>query len=146
MKWSRLFPREWRDEFGADFDATVAMSDPDWKSVLDIVVAAARAHEPLSLILAWCGAAWLNVAAAEVQWAAGWLVLSCAVLAATGPRSAVGKSLLVFTAIPLSSAVWHVSPGHQIHETLVALIPCAVGCLVGFAMAPLFEGRRAKGA
>lgn len=146
MRWSRLFPHDWRQEFGDEFDDTLAKARPGLRTALDVLWAAAKAHRLPTLVVLWAGAAFFNVAASEVQWCAGWLLASGAVLGWLGPRQAAGRALIVFSAVPLSSLVAGVSPGHPVYETLVALVPLGVGVVVGSALLAAFPPKRTRGA
>jgi hypothetical protein len=142
MRWSKIYPRAWQKQFGAEFDALNEMKPVGPRDVFDVVFHAVSAH--LATIgrlwlfaLCWATVAFFNVIAKEVQWPAGLLVLSCMILAIISPRAWFKNSLAMFTAIPISSLYFYQVPGihHEpLYKTAVALIPALIGAIIGLAL------------
>jgi hypothetical protein len=143
FRWSKLYPRPWRNEFGDEFDAMMEQVPISPKSVSDILAHALeervrRSGWFISAIPACLLIGWLNVVAIEVQWPAGALLVTCAVATATRPR-ALWKITVGFAAtIPLSNLYLYQIP-HIHHEpiinTIVDLVPAFAGSCVGFVIA-----------
>ena len=143
FRWSKLYPRPWRNEFGDEFDAMVEQIPISPKSVSDILAHALvervrRSGWFIAAIPACLLIGWLNVVAKEVQWPAGALLVTCAIATAMR-RRAFWKITFGFAAIiPLSSLYLYQIP-HIHHEpiihTIVALIPAFAGSIVGQVIA-----------
>ena len=91
MKWSRLYPRKWRAEFGDEFDAMLEGQRLTGTSVLDIVFHAGlerarNAMTSLPFVVAWATICFLNIVAKEVQWPAGALLLFTGIATALRPK------------------------------------------------------------
>lgn len=44
MRWSRLYPRAWRDRYGAEVDELLVRSGRPWRDRAGVVIAAAGQH------------------------------------------------------------------------------------------------------
>lgn len=142
IRYSRLYPRAWQNEFGEEFDALNEMRTLRLLDVADILSRAigmrlASVMVSLPLVGAWIAIAFLNLAAKEVQWAAGGLLALSGILAAMRPRRWFAQSVCLFLAIPISSLYFYQVP-HIVHaplyKTAVALIPALVGGLGGLGL------------
>ena len=142
FRWSSLYPRVWREEFGDEFDAMLDMSGVTARQALDIVWNAMR-HRSVDSVAslpyagAWLLIALLNVVAREVQWPAGALLVTACVLTLWRRERWLRITLLLFSAIPISSLYYYQIPGihHEpIYKTAVALIPTFAGTCIGLLM------------
>ncbi|TMF86837.1 MAG: hypothetical protein E6I08_11420 [Chloroflexi bacterium] len=59
------------------------------------------------------------------------------------PRQAWLFALLLFAAIPISSA-WSGNAGHPLYETLIALIPAGLGAAAGYGVRTILVASRAS--
>ena len=143
FRWSMLYPRPWRKNFGDEFDAMMERISVTPKSMANILAHALLersrhsgwliASIPACLLIGW-----LNIVAIEVQWPAGALLITCAIATAIRPR-AFWKITFCFAAtIPISTLYLYQVP--QIHHeplihTIIALIPAFAGSFFGQAIA-----------
>ena len=142
MRWSKIYPRAWRKQFGTEFDAMNEMKPVGPRDVSNIVLHAASAHfaalgRQWLFALCWAVVAFFNIIAKEVQWPAVLLLLSCMILSIRSPKSWLKQVLAMFMAIPISSLYFYRIRGihHEpLYKTGVALIPAMVGALIGLAL------------
>ncbi len=142
VRWSKIYPRVWQEQFGTEFDAMNELKPVTPRDIPNVVFHAGLAH--LGAIgwiwlpaLCWAVVAFFNVIAKEVQWPAGFLVLSCMILTIRSPKAWLKHVLAMFTAIPVSSLYFYQLPGihHEpLYKTAVALIPALKGALIGLAL------------
>jgi uncharacterized membrane protein YfcA len=147
----RLYPESWRKRYGEEFVALLAASPWTWRALADVVLGAFDAHQRkggpqmrrlmlwglLAVIAAFLG--WLNYRASDdVQPVAAGLLLAGFAFSFWRPRLAWLFVLILWLAIPLSGVIAFANnyhPGllkpHPLYETLVALIPTALGAMVG---------------
>jgi|GEM_PF-6271057 len=139
FRWSSLYPRAWRKQFGDEFDAMLEMSGVPPQTAVDILWNAAKARcsfatQGLPLVAAWILVAWLNIYAREVQWPAAALVLTAFGLTVWHRKRWLQNMLLLFGSIPISSLYFYQIPGihHEpLYKTAIALIPAFVGASIG---------------
>jgi hypothetical protein len=147
----RLYPRLWRDRYGEEFTALLAGSPRTWRTAADIVLGALDAHKRnggkrmrrlipwtlLVLVAAVLG--WLNYHSSDdVQPVAAGLLLAGFGFSFWRPRLAWLFVAVLWLAIPISGVVadannYHpgLAKAHPLYETLVALIPTALGAIAG---------------
>lgn len=135
LKWSVLYPREWRREFGDEFDAMTEAAPLSVADRLDIVLhalAARWAHAAWTWpwLAAVLGCGFLNIAAREVQYAAGALLVGGVALAWLRPRRWPVSCGCLYAAI-LTSSAWGQAEGWlrvaPLYQTAVSLVPTLLG-------------------
>ena len=138
----------WRAEFGEEFDALVEHSGVSARDAIDICLRALHLRVTsstpfMALLVAWGVLSFMNIAATEVQWPAGALLLFSFIAALWQPSRWVRNSILLFLAIPVSSLYFYQIP-HIHHEplykTAVALVPAFIGALSGLAVQAVHGG------
>jgi hypothetical protein len=147
----RLYPRAWRARYADEFLALLLDSPRTWRTAADVILNAVDAHGRTGgkkmrrlvpwvlLVLVDVALGWLNYHATDdVQPVAAGLLVAGFGFAFWRPRQAWLFVPLLWLAIPLSSVVadaGNYHPGllkpHPLYETLVALIPTALGAAVG---------------
>ena len=142
IRWSKLYPQTWQEQFGEEFDEMNSMRGVRAKDVLDIAFHALALRlsglvRALPFLGAWIVVCFLNVCAKEVQWAAGALVICSAGATAMQPKKWLRNAFGFFVAIPISSLYLYqdASTKHApLYQTAVAFIPALVGALFGLAI------------
>lgn len=147
----RLYPRLWRDRYGEEFADLLAGTPKTWHTAADVVLGALDAHQrnggnrmrrliPWTLlVLVAAVVGWLNYHTSDdVQPVAAGLLLGGFGFSFWRPRLAWLFVVVLWLAVPLSSVVADANnyhPGltkpHPIYETLIALIPTALGAAAG---------------
>jgi hypothetical protein len=142
FRWSRLYPKKWRNEFGSEFDALMEERGCGLSDGFDILVHAAGARIGESrkrMLMAgfWAVTATFNVVAKEVQWTAGALLLFSAIATARNRKQWFWNAVRLFSAVPISTLYLYQRPGgyHEpLYQTSVALIPALIGSAIGYCM------------
>jgi hypothetical protein len=148
----RLYPRPWRERYGAEFELVLRGTPPGPGTIVDVVRGALDAHVrslrpgPLiRLALLALGAiaiGWLNFHATDdVQPVAAALLVFGFGFGAHRPGAAWLAALLLFAAVPVSQA-WANAAGYHpgvaaappLYETAIALIPALLGAYTGAAV------------
>jgi hypothetical protein len=145
----RLYPRRWRERYGDEVEALLDETPEEPLRTVDLARGAVDAHrrQGVGHILAAAAVllasdvaiGWLNYHASDdVQLVALALIVAAFGFAAWRPRWAWLFVLLLWFAVPLSSIVGYANNYHPglvkpapLYETLVALIPTALGALFG---------------
>jgi hypothetical protein len=146
----RLYPRDWRARYGEEFDVLLDVSPKGWRTKVDAVRGALDAHWrtpglmkrllPAVLLLAVdVVIGWLNYHAADdVQPVAAALIVAGFGFTFWRPRLAWLFIPALWLAVPASSVVGYAANYHPgvvkpapLYETLVALIPTALGAGAG---------------
>lgn len=143
----RLYPKPWRDRYGDEFSELLAASDEGWKTNADVARGALDAHRRtggwrmrrvvpwLLLVVVDLVIGWLNYHATDdVQVVAAALILAGFGFVLWRPRWAWLLIPALWLAIPASSIVAYATNYHPgvpkpapLYETLIALIPAALG-------------------
>jgi hypothetical protein len=148
----RLYPRRWRERYGAEFELVLRGTPPGLGTVMDVIRGAVDAHlrslRPGPLVrlalLALCAVVvgWLNFHATDdVQPVAAALQIFGFGFGAHRPRTAWLATLLLFAAVPVSqvwanAALYHsgMQAPAPLYETVIALIPTLLGAYSGAAI------------
>ena len=148
----RLYPRRWRERYGAEFALVLRGTPPGPGSVFDVVRGALDAHArevrrgPLLrlglLALAAFVVGWLNLHTTDdVQPVAAALLVFGFGFGAHRPGRAWLFALALFAAVPLSG-LWAQAVSYRpdvlghapLYESVVALIPALLGAYTGAAV------------
>jgi hypothetical protein len=160
----RLYPRAWRERYGEEFSDLLEASPANWHTVVDTARGAADARRreggftmrrlipAVLLVVVMAVIGWLNYHASDdVQPVAAALLLAGFGFTFWRPRLIWLFIPLLWVAVPASSIVGYAANYHPgipkpapLYETLVALIPTALGAAIG-AGAALLTGRAGKG-
>lgn len=145
----RLYPRRWRERYGDEVEALLDETPGEPRRTVDLARGAVDAHRRQGvghllvagavLLLSDVAIGWLNYHASDdVQVVALALVVAAFGFAAWRPRWAWLFVLLLWVAVPASSIVGYANNYHPglvkpapLYETLVALIPAAIGAFLG---------------
>jgi len=161
----RLYPRRWRERYGAEFEALLEDSRHGAGQVIDVVRGAldARAREarggvtrmkrfvPWTILVA-CDLliGWMNFHATDdVQAVAAALLGAGFGFGLYRPRRAWLFAVLLFLAIPLSGAYaealgYHpgVTKPEPLYQTVIALLPSLAGAYAGVAVRSMLRRSR----
>ena len=139
FKWSKLYPRSWRSEFGDEFDDFNEKRGVRFPDAVDIILRATllRVNQLARLwpfASAWMAVGFLNLYAIEVQWAAGALLLSAFVASLIRPQKWLHYACYFFVVIPLSSLLLYQDTTIKhapLYQTAIAILPSVFGALLG---------------
>lgn len=139
FRWSKLYPRSWREQFGDEFDELNEKRRVRFTDGLDILFRAAcirlaNAARLWPFLVAWILIGYLNLYAYEVQWAAGGLLLSSFFASLACPRKWLHYACFFFVVIPISTLLLYqdTSTKHApLYQSAVALLPSLAGALFG---------------
>jgi hypothetical protein len=145
----RLYPRRWRERYGAEFALIVRATPPGPGTVFDVVRGAVDAHlrqlwpGPLLrwTLLGLCAAVvgWLDFHATDdVQPVAAALLVFGFGFGVHRPARALGYALALFAAVPVAEVLHAVTHGLvsywqllPVYQSVIALIPALVGSYAG---------------
>jgi hypothetical protein len=147
----RLYPRTWRERYGDEFSALLAVSPQNWRTAADVFLGAldARRREGgwrmrrmvpgVLLVLVDVVIGWLDYHASDdVQPVAAALIVAAFGFTLWRPRLAWLFIPALWVSIPASSLVGQATNYHPglprsapLYETVVALIPTALGAAAG---------------
>jgi hypothetical protein len=147
----RLYPRRWRERYGDEFSALLSASPRGWRTAADVALGALDAHRRegglrmrrivpgLLLLLVDVVIGWLNYHASDdVQPVAAALIVAGFGFTLWRPRLAWLFIPALWVAVPASSVVGYATNYHPglpkaapLYETVVALIPTALGAAAG---------------
>lgn len=149
--YPRLYPRVWRERYGDEFSELLAATPDGWKTAADVARGALDAHRReggwrvrrwlpwLLLVLVDVVIGWLNYHASDdVQPVAAALIVAGFGFVLWRPRWAWFFIPALWLAIPASSIAGYATNYHPgipkpapLYETVVALIPTALGAAAG---------------
>lgn len=147
FKFSLLYSRAWREQFGEEFDQLVEDCRPGFRGWIDILWNASldRFREQ-AWVLAWIGACFvigfLNIVAKEVQWPAGVLSFTCLVGTFRRPGQWLRISLASAAIVPISSLWTFQLPGKHppLYESAIAIFPAMFGSMCALIILRLSYG------